>query len=266
MSDHLVYALDVSSHQGTDLGPLVERHKPGHVIIKAPCSFELGHLPQIFRQQVASMQRFPDVTLGMYGWAFQADEPEKMVRSSVELWAETVGHKPPVVWIDCETYGPDINGFSDDGPSVMWMRIAGEVLDRMGVRKGIYSAPLWINQRWGSNSYLLADWLLWLAHWDGNPQLSSSFMPLYDWHELAAKQWAVLLPGQEEIDRDVIRYEYTVAPKATDETSELTTLRSQVEGLRIALDDVVEWRMRPALTEMQAALDEARRIRDQFLA
>lgn len=264
----LLYAIDVNSDWGTDrLASAIERHDPAHVILHSYHNYERASARAIMEQQPSVVQR-QGKTVGYYVWAFQSYAPERTVRESVDRFRQSAGHDVPVGWVDCETYP----GGSDPGPDVDWMHRAGAVFDELGIRKGIYTSPSWATERWGARTWELSDWLLWLADW-GPPTvaaLTSPYLPFYGWSELAAKQWAVRLPGDEEIDRDVILSGYTVPADAGG--GQEPDKDAIIEGLRIALDDVVRDRMGARLDalqtdvdELRAALAEARRIRVQFL-
>lgn len=257
---------------------VVARHNPGHIISHCYHGFEAAQHRVTATAQIRSTQA-NGKTAGYYGWGFQAYSPEATVRESVDMFRQAAAHEVPVGWVDCETY--DDGSFQDPGPNVDWLHRAGAVYDELGIRKGLYTSPEYARSRWGNRAHELSDWLLWLAHWDQNAQLVSSYMPLYGWTTMAAKQWAVRIPGDEEIDRDVILEEFTVPQDAPqpEPGDEVARLREQVEGLRILADDVAWERMGTNLEAVEANLAaahtnldalkatraEMRRIREEFL-
>lgn len=260
----LVYALDLHSSWGPDLTEVIRRHRPQHVVLHTYHGFEAARHAQTFRSQVESVKA-NGVTLGDYFWAFDGYDPVRSVHESTALFREAAGHDPPVVWADCETY--DDGTYSDAGPDVDWLHAAGRAIDALGLRKGLYTSPSYARERWGDRAYELADWLLWLATWDFKPTLESPYLPLYGWTRAAGKQWAVRIPGDEEIDRDVFAEEFTVPLAAPAPEPSEARVAALEHALR-TIDDAVAVRLEaPRVTKKErlAVRAEVHRIRCQYL-
>lgn len=266
------YAVDVHDAFGRDLTGLILKHQPSHVILHTYTYFEHAIGASIFKDQVKSIQA-NGCTTGSYVWGFQAADPWQSVADQIDRFREAANHEIPVGFVDCEPYND--GKFSDPGPDVDWLLKAGQQYDAYGVRKGVYSSPSYINERWGQRARELVDagFLLWLADWGppSVPALTSPYLPLYGWTTLAAKQWVVDFQG-ESLDRDVIDDQYTVPADVTAPGDGEPNKNEIIEGLRIALDDVATARLsddiralEDVLARLKATQAETRRIRVQFL-
>lgn len=263
----LVWAIDCSSHQPRNLGPIIAEHRPEHVVVKLYLSAE--SIPKEHsRAQVRSAWEH-GATAGGYVWAYRSVDPTRTITEAIDLCNE-IGLVLPILWVDAETY----NGSTfDPGPDAAWLRQAFATADSLSTPCGIYSGTWWIRGHFPGGEAAFSEFKdrpLWLSIYDGTPDLSVGYVP-QGFPGMAGKQW-----GSEPIDRNVFLPEVARLPAEPQPEpgpdNEVARLREQVEGLRIALDDVVQGRLRArvevARTELIAAeadLNEALRIRTQFL-
>lgn len=264
----ILKAMDVSSHQPRNLTTLIRTHQPAHVIVK-------GYLPIEIIDQDHSRAQVQSAwengcTAGMYVWCYRSASPTATIDSIIELCA-SIGLVLPLLWLDCETY----HGSSfDPGPNADWLAKAVHHAEtKYSMKCGIYTGVWWIDGHFPGGQGEFANFKrlpLWLSDYDNNPDINDVRPPM-GWDAVAAKQYT-----SDPIDLNVIRSEYTtIEPEPEPEPDpgdELQQLKATVEGLRIALDDVVEVGVRRDLLTAKHAIDaaidkvdEAKRIRIQML-
>jgi hypothetical protein len=193
----LVRAIDVSSHQSTDLRSLIGEHQPKHVIVKLYLPVE--SIPQEHTRAQIRSARAAGCSVGGYVWCYRDEDPRKTVRDAVAL-ARSCGVELPVLWLDCETY--TVNGeVRDPGPDAPWLRAAVDECRALGVRPGIYTGGWWWRE-YMNNSRAFADLPLWTAEYDGNTNIDDVTL-FGGWTRASGKQWATKLPGGGELDRNV---------------------------------------------------------------
>lgn len=92
------------------------------------------------------------------------------------------------LWLDCETY-VGTNEDHDLGPDAAWLRIAKKEADKLGIIVGIYSGRWWI-ESFFTDYAEFTDWLLWLADYNGQPNLDGIEIPTgWNRNKLVAHQY-----------------------------------------------------------------------------
>jgi Glycosyl hydrolases family 25 len=210
------HAIDIASHQRTDVGAIVstENPRPTHIVVRMYLPEESPPLQHSVDQ--ANSARAEGCTVGAYLWAYRDLDPRKSVRNALALAKQCGMDPPPVMWIDCETYAR-ANGTTDPGPDADWLRQAIDECRQLGARPGFYTAEWWWRGYLG-NTTEFADIPLWTAQYDhiANP----NSVGLYGgFGSAAGKQW-----NGTGLDRDVFFKEFT--------TSEGLTQRATLKDLR----------------------------------
>jgi hypothetical protein len=195
------YAIDIASHQRTDVGAILstETPRPTHVVIRMYLPEESPPLQHSIDQ--ANSARAEGCSLGAYLWAYRDLDPRKSVRDALALAKLCGMDPPPVMWIDCETYTRS-DGSTDPGPDASWLRQAVDECKQRGARAGFYTAEWWW-RGYLDNTPEFADVPLWTAQYDhiANP----NSVGLYGGFTSAAgKQW-----NGTGLDRDVFFKEFT---------------------------------------------------------
>lgn len=191
----IVYALDVSSNQGLDIGALLDQHKPDHLIAKLYQRVELGGNGARFSIAHAQQARNRAMTQGGYGWLYDFDGARQVgdFLATAEQAGIELGPTNPL-WLDCEDY-PD-----STYPSLDTIRQAVAECDRRGVPCGIYTGAWWWKPRTG-NSAEFADRPLWASVYDQQAVMVD--VDFGGWTKLAGKQWS-----GSPVDRSVFHSEY----------------------------------------------------------
>lgn len=183
----LVSAIDVSSHQGYDIGPLIEMYRPDHVITKLYQSIERVNgqsaIPYSIRQAETSRQY--GCTTGGYGWLYAGYHGAVQVADFLDTASRAAIRFTPTnpLWLDCEDY--ESNG-AKSWPSVTIIQQAVSECEQLGVPCGIYTGGWWWVPRTGNTtqfSYLP----LWASIYDFDPTMVN--VAFGGWTVLAGKQW-----------------------------------------------------------------------------
>jgi hypothetical protein len=186
-------AVDVSSHQPTDLTYIVQQTRAKHVCVKL-------YLPEESPPQTHSIAQIESAralgcTVSAYIWAYPELDPVASVCSALDVcdWAQ---HIPYILWLDCEPYegGPM--------PSEAWIHAAIGECHRQHIKPGIYTGQ-WC---W-SLGPAFAHIPLWDARHDYKPKLTR---PVYGgWKSCAAKQFEVrILEDGSKVDMNVWNRRY----------------------------------------------------------
>ena len=192
----LVQAIDVSSNQGMDIGPLIDRYRPQHVITKLYQRIELGSVGYRYSIAHAETARARSCTVGGYGWLYAgiggATQVGEFLRTAQGAGI-ALGLSNPL-WLDCEDY--------TDGsyPSLDVIRQAVQECGRRGVACGIYTGGWWWIPR-TRNAREFRSLPLWASVYDGSPEMVT--VGFGGWHRLAGKQWS-----GSPVDRSTFRAEY----------------------------------------------------------
>lgn len=186
-------AIDVSSHQGLDIGPLLDRYQPEHVICKLYQPMELGGVGAEYPIAQAAAARAHGCTVGGYVWVYVGPDGRVQVANALATAARAqieLGPSNPL-WLDCED-------FTDGSyPSLGVIRQAVAECQRRGLAVGIYTGSWWWSPRTGDSAEFSA-LPLWYASYDGRAMLGSPGFG--GWTEAAGKQWT-----DEPVDRSVFR-------------------------------------------------------------
>lgn len=172
-------------------------------------------------------------------WGTDVDAFAERVRRKLDLVATV----PDVrrVWLDCED--TNIEAGSD---VVGLIALARDIVRERGFEVGIYTSAWW----WGPNTGNEAgfgDLPLWLAHYDGVAELTSSLLPIGGWSELYRKQYSETgsAGGVYPLDLNVER-DAAIAPPPAE------------PGLALTYEDGLNEGRRITLNVLQAALDALR--------
>ncbi len=184
----MLSAIDVSSNNGLDIGPLLDRYTPDVVIIKAYQALELGATG--FRFTVAQTHAARDRGMGVafYGWLYAGIDGARQVEAAHKSIV-LAGEDGAPLYIDLETY---TDGSS---PSREVCLQARDALPNYTPIPGNYTGLWWIDGYYaGGQTQFSADWgdtWTWLSQYDGNRALASTRLPHgYPADKLGGKQWS----------------------------------------------------------------------------
>lgn len=164
----LVQAIDVSSHQDHDLTALIQQYQPSHVVVKCYQSVE-ARFQQCTLDQMASSQA-NGCSVGGYVWLYGGLDPAQQITDALAI-AAVAGVTLPILWLDLETY-KEADG-STTWPSLEETIAAVEECERRGMRAGLYTGNWFVDGYWGGHVGLLAQYPVWLADYNGVPDLDT---------------------------------------------------------------------------------------------
>jgi hypothetical protein len=183
----MLSAIDVSSNNGLDIGPLIDRYNPDVVVIKAYQSIELGATG--FRYTVAQAHTARDrgKDVAFYGWLYANIDGGRQMESAHKS-ITLAGEDGAPLYVDLETY---TDGSS---PSRQVCLQARDALPNYTPIPGNYTGLWWIDGHYrGGQAQYSADWgdtWTWLSQFDGNPTLASTQLPGgYPPDKLGGKQY-----------------------------------------------------------------------------
>ena len=199
-----VTAIDVSSHQPSDLSQIIGIHKPDHVVVRMYLQKEAP--PQQNSIDQVNSARAAGCSVGAYVWAYRSLDARESIRDAVNLAKQCGMDPPPVLWIDCETYAPDGKHVEDPGPDEAWLLDAVDECKSLGVRPGVYTGAWW----WNAVIYMNASTKFTnLPLWSCQPDLVadlSSASAYSGWKSVMGKQW-----DTRKLDFDVFDAACTVS-------------------------------------------------------
>lgn len=242
------YAIDVSNYQGFNITDLILEHKPAHIVVRL--STESDQHREIARQQL-STARLMGCTVAGYIWAYWDLDAALHVADALSV----AGDAPLThVWLDCEDEA-DAAKFT----TIPWIRQAVAEIEGRGLRAGIYTGRYFWRDRVGDATEFNT-LPLWLASYDGRPQLASNLLPFGGWTRVAGHQWSGD-PDRSVFDPAIFAQPAPAVPAPADE----------VATLRLALADVCD-RIGDALAvpvlakkKRLALVGQMRREREQFI-
>jgi hypothetical protein len=183
----MLSAIDVSSNNGMDIGPLIDRYDPDVVIIKAYQSVELGATG--FRYTVAQTHTARDrgKDVAFYGWLYANIDGGRQMESAHKSVA-LAGEDGAPLYVDLETY---TDGSS---PSRTVCLQARDALPNYTPIPGHYTGLWWIDGYYaGGQAQFTADWMEtwgWYSQYDGKPDLASTNLPYaFPPRKLGGKQY-----------------------------------------------------------------------------
>lgn len=180
-----------------NIGPLLSRYEPDHVITKLYQKVELQGIGARFSLAHANTARAVGCSVGGYGWLYAGIDGAKQVTDFLDTAAfadiPLGAHNP--LWLDCETYEAD---GSNPGLNVISQAVAA-CRDR-GIAVGIYTGKFWWRDHTG-DSTAFKDLPLWQANYNGIQALEAPGFG--GWTEQAGHQWI-----GAPIDRSVFRSEF----------------------------------------------------------
>jgi GH25 family lysozyme M1 (1,4-beta-N-acetylmuramidase) len=195
----LVYAIDVSNWQPSDLTALIRQHHPTHVVVRL--STESEALRQHARRQLETAVA-EGCTVSGYHWIYwDGDSPEAEVADALAVAA---GFELRRLWMDCEGDNPGM-AFVEDRLS----RAVAQA-EAQGRACGIYVGANWWRQNGNSHGFTRLP--LWLADWDEVPNLDVDDLP-GGWTKLGGKQWSTT---NDTLDRDVFDAEVLRLPTTSE--------------------------------------------------
>lgn len=226
----LITAIDVSSHQGTDIGPLIDRFQPAHVIVKLYLPQELGGtgagdytIPQ------AQTARERGCTLGGYVWGYADLDPARTIRhakavadaAGIVIDGSVIGYdsllQQPIhgiLWLDIETYVDSWTG-DESIPDVDWISAAEAEANRLGVSMGIYTSPeMWRRATGDSFNTEFRHLSLWAAQYTPPAPDIDAYRPFGGWARCQGRQWT-----STPIDQNVFRRADTMTQPQIDEVN-----------------------------------------------
>lgn len=221
----IVHGIDISNWQGADIQSLLNEHQPEHVVVRLSKESNAKLLIALRQlQQVAARS----ISYSVYLWCYWDSYPESFVDGCLQN-LENNELRPTMLWLDCEDTDNLPPEKCDD-----WLSRAVAAIEDGGYRAGIYTGKYWWEPNVADHA-AFARLPLWLAHYDRQPTLESSILPVGAWTELAGKQYT-----DSPIDQDVFTVAVTTHPPAPDPCA----------GLRAAIIKELE---RPRLNRKRLA-------------
>lgn len=193
-------AIDVSSHQGSDIGSLIDQFQPSHVIVKLYLPQELGSngaaqytIPQ------ARTARDKGCSLGGYVWGYADLDPTQTVRDAKAL-ADLVDIELPL-WLDIETYVDSWTG-DESIPDLAWIAAAEAEAARLEVPLGLYtSREMWRRCTGDGDDPSFNHLPLWAAQYSPPTPDIDDYAPFGGWAPIChGRQWT-----STPIDQNVFR-------------------------------------------------------------
>ncbi len=164
----LVHAMDTSSAQPRDLTGLIQQYGVSHVVVKLYQTVELID-QQYSLDQLASAQA-AGCTPGGYLWLYGTLGAAGQVADALDL-IRRAGVALPILWIDCETYKERDRSITY--PTQAQALEAVEACESAGQRAGIYTGNWFVDGYWGGQVGELASRPVWLADYNGVPDLNT---------------------------------------------------------------------------------------------
>ncbi len=218
----------MSSHQGLDIGPLIDQYKPDHLITKLYQSIEMGGDGAKYSIAHAQSARARGRTVGGYVWLYAGIDGAQQVNSALDTAAHAgiVFSPTNPLWLDCEDY--------TDGtfPNLEIIRQAVEACESEGFPCGIYTGGWWWKPRTG-NSTEFSHLPLWASIYDSSREMVAPGFG--GWTALAGKQWS-----GSPIDRSVFRWGHT-EPSTSAGASLINPVMRQGQFERASYDSTSEF-------------------------
>ncbi len=191
----LVRAIDVSSHQPTDLTEIIRKTQAEHVIVKLYLPGE--DIPQEHSLAQIASAKVNGCSVGGYFWLYRSFDACQSVRDVLAL-ARRAELQLSRLAIDYEPY---VDGSI---PTIEQLWQAVDECQMQGIQPIIYTG-VWC---WPPTQEF-ADYPLWVAEYDGEPTLD--FKPFGGWNKCVAKQYLVdgTTFAPMKIDLDVVSAEAT---------------------------------------------------------
>ena len=228
MSAKQLTSIDIASYQQGNTAQLIAKYNPDHVIIRMYSPWERDGYQDISRAQVTTARSLGK-SVGVYVWPYAERTPWETLTEAINLCHSC---EPPVIapiiWLDCE------NSVYGDGPDYGWLSGWRTACQQLQVPTGLYVRRSWIQDYFAGGEAAFSDFNdlpLWLADYDGidDVDIFKHGLP-QGWSSAAAKQWGVTSSIIGDVDRNVIRPEYTIAGGIIDPCA---TLREQMAALEI---------------------------------
>lgn len=125
--------------------------QPSHIITRLSHeSLAMRVIAQNQLQSTLALKLWP----GGYGWSYGSDIPDTVVSIWQDLYGETVGANPKVLWIDAEG--------EKNIPDAAWMSRAFNAAAKLGMQAGIYSTYYWLRDHFGATQEFLGQ-PCWMA-------------------------------------------------------------------------------------------------------
>lgn len=175
----LLKAIDVSSNNGYDIGPLITRYTPDLVIVKAYQSIELGGKGGDYTIAHARTAQSKGCAVAFYVWLYAGVNGGDQVRYALATIAQTA-MQPKSLILDCESYTDG----SDPSAAVIGSAV-GEV-EHARLQPWIYTGAWWWNAHTMQGSTDFGQYPLWAAQYDGIPTLES-VKPFGGWNTSTIK-------------------------------------------------------------------------------
>lgn len=194
----IVTAIDVSSHQGSDIRHLLDQFQPQLVIVKVYLPQELGStgawdytIPQ------AEQALNAGCSVGGYFWCYADLDPRQSVRdaNAVAMLAGIQFSADSPLWLDIETY--------TDGsiPDLNWIAEAEAEAAVLGIPVGIYtSREMWRRCTGDGDNPAFSHLPLWAAQYAPPTPSLDDYAPFGGWPTCLGRQWT-----SDPIDQNVFR-------------------------------------------------------------
>lgn len=179
-------AVDISNYTEELTPAIIQAWKEAgvtRVIVRA--STEDEYKIWLARQQMQAVIDAGGLELQAYAWVYfdPSFPPDDQALKINDAFLDLFGDLPiTCLWLDAE------DSVSDGLDVIGWIEIMLEWLIE-DFEVGIYTSRGWWKQHAGTNERL-ARRPLWLAHWDGKPDLVSASLPFGGWTAAAMKQYA----------------------------------------------------------------------------
>lgn len=174
----------MSSHQGLNIGPLIDQYQPDHVITKVYQSIELGGNGARYSIAQAKTAHDRGLSAGGYVWLYAGSGGAIQVDMALDTAARAgiaFGPTNPL-WLDCEDYTDNTY------PSLAVIRAAVARCGQMSIPCGIYTGGWWWKPRTG-NSTEFSHLPLWSSNYVNRPGLVEPGYGGWTLETLAGTQW-----------------------------------------------------------------------------
>lgn len=211
-----IAAIDVSSHQGSDINHLIDQFQPAHVIVKLYLPQELGGTgADEYTWPQAQTAKYRGCTLGGYVWGYADLDPAQTIRDAkavadavgIVIDGSIIGYDSllqqlihGILWLDIETYVDTWTG-DESIPDVLWIAAAEAEAVRLGVVMGMYtSREMWRRCTGDGDDPSFAHLRQWAAQYSPPTASLDDYRPFGGQTECYGRQWT-----STPIDQNVFR-------------------------------------------------------------
>lgn len=181
-------AIDISNWQGDLPQEVFHQWKAEgyHTVVLGTAGNPAAGAPFVADRQAAKAA-IAGLEVELYIWLTHPasnDEFAQRVSRYLDVCDTIQVPRPRMVWLDCE----DVENLDPAADVVGQIALARDMVRARGYEVGIYTGAWWWPQHIPNDTFLGIP-KLWLAHYDRQPTLESSLLPLGEWTQLWRKQY-----------------------------------------------------------------------------